>query len=437
MKFLTVLKDSYREAVDGKVFQAMVVLAGLFILFVASISYRPLTLEDGLARKFGVLNYLLKAGGQAGAPQLAVENYRVTNGAAVPWEGDYELDVVVTCPDPKVLDELRKGNSPLPASAPAVEALLADDYYFLTNRTVTEVKGGPPTEARIRVTTRGTTVAEGTAWLHEPTILFSVPAPIFIDTLRTSVYKVEKYLVNEVGSRVLLLVGIVVTAGFVPNLLRKGTLDLYVVKPIGRSELLVYKYVGGLLFVFLLTTLTVGGVWVVIGLRAGVWAPAFLLLIPILTLYFAIVYAVSVLIGVLTRSALVAILLALLAWGLLFLAGYLNEKIRTVRQAEAKVRQALAGDRPPADAGPPPSAFGLPPWVETGLHGLTTVLPRGFDLDTQASRAIARGVLTAQEVEKERLNDPLPSWAETVGVSVAWIALLLGLACWRFRTRDG
>jgi hypothetical protein len=434
MKFLTVLKDSYREAVDGKVFQTMVVLAGLFVLFVASISYRPLTLEDGLNRRFGVLNFAFELGKQPGAPRFAVENYRMTNGAAVPWEGDYELDVVVTCSDQRALDDLRRQG--LPVTAPAVEALLTEEYYFLSNRTVTEVKDGPPGQARFRVATRGTTVTEPTAWLHEPTVLFAVPAPIFNGTLRELVYKVEKVLVNDVGARILLLVGIVVTAGFVPNLLRKGTLDLYIVKPIGRAELLVYKYVGGLLFVFLLTTLTVGGVWLVIGLRAGVWAPEFLLLIPILTLYFAIVYAVSVLVGVLTRSALVAILAALLAWGLLFLAGYLNDKIRAARQAEAEVRRAI-GRGDPAGGHEGPSALGLPRWVETGLHRLTTVLPRGFDLDTQASRAIARGVLTEQEVKKDRLDAPLPSWAETVGVSVGWIALLLGLACWRFATRDG
>lgn len=432
MKFLTVLKDSFREAVDGKIFQAMLVLSLLFVLFVASISYRPLTLKDEMERRFGVFNTLMSLGGKAGAPEFAVENYRVTNGAAVPWQADYELDVVVKAGTPKALEEVRK--SPLPASERAIRSLLEKEYYYLTNAEVAEVPDQKPEEARFRVTTRGTTVTEATAWPHEPTLLFAVPAPIFNDTLRGLVYRVEQSLVNWLGGIAVLIVGVVVTAGFVPNMLRKGTLDLYVVKPIGRTELLLYKYVGGLLFVFLLTAVTVLGVWVVIGLRAGVWAPEFLLLVPLLTFYFAILYAASLLFGVLTRSALVAILAALMAWGGLSLVGYLNDQITTARQVEDEMRKAVNPDAPPAATA---TALGLPRWVETGLHVTARVLPRGWDLDKQASRTIARGVLTEQEVEKRKLNDPLPPWAETVGVSLAWIAVMLGLACWRFETRDG
>src|SRR5436305_1048567 len=96
MKFFVILKDSYREAVDGKVFQAMLVLSALFILFVSSISYKPLTLRDALDRKFGIINYLTSLNAAAGAPQFTIENYRVTNDAAEPWNADYELDFVVT-----------------------------------------------------------------------------------------------------------------------------------------------------------------------------------------------------------------------------------------------------------------------------------------------------------------------------------------------------
>ena len=52
----------------------------------------------------------------------------------------------------------------------------------------------------------------------------------------------------------------------------------------------------------ILTAFTVGGVWVAIGLRTGFWTPHFLAVIPLLTFYFAILYAVSTLAAVLTRS---------------------------------------------------------------------------------------------------------------------------------------
>jgi ABC-type transport system involved in multi-copper enzyme maturation permease subunit len=431
MKFLTILKDSYREAVDGKIFQAMVVISGLFILFVASISYKPLTLKDSLENQFGWMNLLMSRNPSIGSPTFTVENYQITNGATQAWDADYELEVAVTCPTKEALELARKSN--LPWTTPTAAKLMMDQgFYYLSHVTITESPPKEPGQIRFNITTHGTTVTEASAWPHEPKLLFGIRAPILTDSLRGLVYRVEQSLVNSLGGLAVLLIGIIITAGFVPNLLRKGTLDLYIVKPIGRSELLIYKYIGGLLFVFLLTTITVLGVWVVIGLRAGIWAPEFLLLIPNLTFFFAILYAVSVLIGVLTRSALVAILAALFAWGLLSLAGYLNDKIKAVRQTEAQVRHALGSASAESQ-----SAIGLPVWTESALHAVTTALPRGWDLDKQAARSIAHSILTEQEVKVRNLDEPLPSWAETIGVSLAWIVLLLALACWRFETRDG
>ena len=46
-------------------------------------------------------------------------------------------------------------------------------------------------------------------------------------------------------------------------------------------------------------------------------------------------------------------------------------------------------------------------------------------------------VLTESEKFRGRLDlVPRPNWAESVGVSLAWVVLLLGLACWRFATKD-
>jgi len=433
MKLFTVLKDSYREAVDGKIFQAMVIIAGLFILFVASISYKPLTLKDTLENQYRLLNRFLSNNPGVGSPTFTVENYQITNGATEPWQADYELDIVLTCPNKDALALTRKSGIP-GSKLETLKPMFDQTYYYLNNVNIRELPSETAGQVRFKVTTQGTSVTEATAWPHEPTVLFGVNAPIFTGTLRSLVYMVEQSLVNFLGGLALLLIGVIITAGFVPNLLRKGTLDLYIVKPIGRSELLVYKYIGGLLFALILTSFTVIGVWLAIGLRAGVWAPEFLMLIPIITMYFAILYAVSVLAAVLTRSALVAILVALLAWGGFSLAGYLNGKINTARAEEGKLRQMMGPDAPPADGG---SALGLPRNAETAIHFAARALPRGWDLDTQSARAIAHGVLTEQEIKKRNLDEELPSWAETVGVSLGWIALLLGLACWRFEARDG
>ncbi len=48
MSFLAILKDSFREAVDSKVFYAMIGLSLLLILLVGCVSFKPLPAEDAL-----------------------------------------------------------------------------------------------------------------------------------------------------------------------------------------------------------------------------------------------------------------------------------------------------------------------------------------------------------------------------------------------------
>src|SRR5439155_10272753 len=128
---------------------------------------------------------------------------------------------------------------------------------------------------------------------------------------------------------------LVVTAGFIPNALARGSFDLMASKPISRTTLLVYKYVGGLTFIFVLTAATVLGIWLAVGVRTGLWALDFLTVIPLLTFHFAILYAISTFAAVFTRSALLAILLAVAASGLFWGLGKAHDGIRNREDARA------------------------------------------------------------------------------------------------------
>jgi ABC-type transport system involved in multi-copper enzyme maturation permease subunit len=48
-------------------------------------------------------------------------------------------------------------------------------------------------------------------------------------------------------------------------MLRKGTVDLLLVKPMSRITLLLFKFIGGLTFIFLTTAFIVSGLWLVLG----------------------------------------------------------------------------------------------------------------------------------------------------------------------------
>lgn len=450
MQFLAFLKDSYREARSGWVLQAMLVLAALLVLFVASVSFTPTTVKDDLENGFRVFNWALRQNPEFAGTQFRIEDYSESSPAE-PWKSDYQFDFVVKAPSAEVMKKL-DANRGLPVSRARVERFVNQALTYLDK---VEVTKGPeePAERRFRVVTKGTKTPDVTAWRHVPNVFFGIDAPLFTTSLRGGVYLMENYLVSGAGAWVILFISVVITAGFIPNLLQKGSLDLAISKPISRSRLLVYKYIGGLTFTVLLTAFTVGGAYLAIGVRTGMWNHNFLLVIPILTCYFAILYAVSVLAAVFTRSTIVAILATIVAWGLFWVSGKVNAGVANRQAAVAEqadkpeepLKLPKPGDEPPdpdeilrkIDPDAPLWGF-IPTWAFGPVKAVHFVTPRTYQLDDRLGRLIAEGVLNDFELKQQGYGKPpRDTWAEIIGVSVVFIILTLGLACWRFETRDG
>src|SRR5262249_22639829 len=191
-------------------------------------------------------------------------------------------------------------------------------------------------------------------------------------------------------------------------------------KPIHRPVLLVYKYIGGLTFMFLNSLVAIGGVWLVLGLRSGVWAPGFFMTIFTLTFFFAILYSISTLLGVVTRSPIVAILVTLFLWFGLFLVGQIYSFLTLVNKEPAM--KSLKDD--------------IPGWVFTAGEVVHFVLPRTSDLNVLNAHMVGTVLTDYERREKGFFILPDVSWAESIGVSLAFIAVMLGLACWRFSVKD-
>jgi ABC-type transport system involved in multi-copper enzyme maturation permease subunit len=136
---------------------------------------------------------------------------------------------------------------------------------------------------------------------------------------------------------------LVSVAGIFPDLLTGGSLELYVSKPISRVRLFAIKYLGGLLFVAAQVTLFTAVAFVVIGIRGGAWEWRIFLAVPIVTLFFSYLFAICVLVGVLTRSTLAALLVTILAWGGLFLLSTSDRLLlQFVTAAEQRVEDQQA-----------------------------------------------------------------------------------------------
>lgn len=98
------------------------------------------------------------------------------------------------------------------------------------------------------------------------------------------------------------------TASFIPSMLEKGTIDLLISKPISRPMILISKFLGAVLFVFLSMVFLLGSIWIILSAKSGHWDPTFLVSILWLTLAFAVMYSIVVLTGLTTQSTIVAIL---------------------------------------------------------------------------------------------------------------------------------
>jgi ABC-type transport system involved in multi-copper enzyme maturation permease subunit len=462
MKFLAILKDSLREAIDSKVFYVTVGMSCLLILLVGSVSFKPLPADEALnsminSRQFGVI-YADR--GHSPIPANFIFGYEIKdleklNDAAEPQAGDYRFRFKVrnasqfrhavhqwSLPEDAIdhhrggAVEVEDAGEPVPgqpadpakekrrkkteASDELIEEFLKYQFNAVGNVEVTSVTPLPdpsPDTLVLQVETKGTKAPRG--WQHDPYLFFgTVPLRFLRTNLGFAVYWIQDGLVNGIGAWVTVLLGVVITAFFIPNMLRKGTVDLLIVKPIHRSTLLVYKYVGGLTFIFLNSAIAVGGIWLVLGLRSGIWATGFLLTIFILTFFFAILYAASTLFSVLTRSAIASILLTCFVWFLFWLVGVIFTALDTIRDVK-------------------PITKDIPSWVYPTVDSAHYVLPRTKDLDVLTTRLLCREVLTEGEIRQRKL-DPTKSitWGESLTVSGVFIALMLSLACWRFAVKD-
>jgi len=102
--------------------------------------------------------------------------------------------------------------------------------------------------------------------------------------------------------------GVFATAGIVPDTLEKGTIDLYLSKPVARWELLLGRYLGAVVVMLINILYFLGAIWVIIGFKVGVWNVHFLFAALSLTFVFACLFSLTLALGVLFRNTAIPII---------------------------------------------------------------------------------------------------------------------------------
>ena len=104
----------------------------------------------------------------------------------------------------------------------------------------------------------------------------------------------------------------------------------------------------------------------------------------------------------------------------------------TVRAAGG-ADQAKESDAEPRQNGHGPPD--VPQWVYRMSDAIYRSLPRTGDMNDLTAQCIGRGLLSETD-QKRMAKADRPPWWETVGVAAAFIAVMLGLASWRFARAD-
>jgi ABC-type transport system involved in multi-copper enzyme maturation permease subunit len=427
MRFIAIIEDTFREAAASYVTLIQLALTIVFVILLASISFTPGDADQSL-QPFGP--YLLEAQRTDPDATRLFQDYRLnvrnpfevrgqdkTVGPPKPGS-DYHLTLTVNCEDPGAGEELRRSSERMQEFLRREFGRLGSWRYF----EVTDVRlqgdaagRWVPNGARFELTTRPSADLR-LAWSCHVTALFGL---VDFGTYNSRplgrwLWEIENDMMNTGAAWVVVLLSIVVTAGHIPNMLQKGSVDLLLVRPLTRVQLLLYRYLSGVLYVGVTVGLMFGAVWVVLGLRSGVWKPGLLLSVPVITFFFAVLYAASVLIGIISRNTVAAILMTCLVWFGLWLLSIVYAMLDSQRNNP--------GDNE---------------WVYPVVDTLHAVLPRTNDLDW-----LLRKVLTGQLIDEIQARSsggpPIPdiTWGSSIAVSLGFIVALMSLGSWRFYRKD-
>jgi ABC-2 type transport system permease protein len=98
------------------------------------------------------------------------------------------------------------------------------------------------------------------------------------------------------------------TAHLVPRMQEKGTIDLYLSRPVSRVRLLLSRYIAGLILAGSNVLYLMLSIWLIVGWKTHVLHPRFLLGGTIIFLIIAVLLAFAFLVGVATSSTAVSIM---------------------------------------------------------------------------------------------------------------------------------
>jgi ABC-2 type transport system permease protein len=190
------------------------------------------------------------------------------------------------------------------------------------------------------------------------------------------------------------------TAHLVPRLQEKGTIDLYLSRPVGRVPLLLSRYCGGLFLAAVNLAYLIGSIWLIIVWKTKVVHPRFLLGGVVILFTIATLLAFAFLIGVVTSSTGVSLMTT---YAVFFFSAMLVGRDR--------IAAAMDSD-----------------WGAKIVHGLYWIFPK----TAQLGRSVVGLVSGGEGIRPLPMTDVLPVF----GTTALFGLVALGLAARLFSRKD-
>jgi len=177
------------------------------------------------------------------------------------------------------------------------------------------------------------------------------------------------------------------SAGLIPSVLEPGRIELLLSKPVSRTHILLGRYVGNVLVVSCNIVYLVLGVWIILGVKTGIWSPMFLVSIATTIFIFAVLLSVVIFVGVLFESAALSTMIAV---GLMIMSPILAQTSTMLRLLSSE-------------------------WSRQVWRTLYYSLPKVYDL----------GKMTLDAIQSHTFNGYMPIWTSAVFGAVVLTGALL------------
>jgi ABC-type transport system involved in multi-copper enzyme maturation permease subunit len=191
--------------------------------------------------------------------------------------------------------------------------------------------------------------------------------------------------VHSVISNVLygfgMLLSILASAGLIPTIFEPGRIELLLSKPVSRTHILLGRYLGNLLVIAANIFYPVVAVWLIFGIKTGVWTPGFLYSSLLTVFMFAVYLSIIVVAGVQWESAVVS---TMITFAVIVISIILN--------FQSTLERLLTSE-----------------WSRDVVRVLYYILPKGVDIGKMMTNVIK--------------SQPIDSWMPF------WSTALFGLVC--------